>query len=94
MSFFSRRQVALIFARSYIASVLLDVDRVQQFEGDDSDSMFGHSGMGGALVVCDAEKHVAFAITVNRLTMDREFTRTVANHICQELGLGMIFEID
>jgi CubicO group peptidase (beta-lactamase class C family) len=56
--------------------------------------MFGHSGMGGSLVVCDPVSRTSIAITVNRLTLDREFTRTVANHVCQELGLGVIFDLD
>lgn len=64
------------------------------FDGRDRDTAFGHSGMGGSLALYDAETDVAIAITVNKLTLEREFMRVVSNHIAQETGMGVVIELD
>lgn len=67
---------------------------IMDSEGRERNTVWGHSGMGGSIAIYDPENDIAIAITVNKLTLDREFTRTVLNHIVQELGMGVLVDLD
>lgn len=50
--------------------------------------------MGGSLGIYECDSDIAIGITVNKLTLEREFTRTVLNHIAQETGTGLMIEME
>ncbi len=53
-------------------------------------SAFGHSGMGGSMVLCDPQSQFSVAVTVNRLTFERQCTLRVINTVSNLLGLGTL----
>ena len=56
--------------------------------------MIGHTALGGSIALYDSDSDLAIAILVNRLTLERELTSTVVNHIVQETGAGLLVDIE
>jgi hypothetical protein len=50
--------------------------------------------MGGSAALYDPETDIAIGITVNKLTLERELTSTIINHVAQETGMGLLVELN
>ena len=44
--------------------------------------------MGGSIAFCDPVEHLAVAVCVNQLTLDRTCMFEIVNHVTQEFGTG------
>ena len=68
--------------------------RVTEGDGKERTNVFGHMGLGGSLAMYDPDTDVAIAVTVNKLTLEREFSQTVVNHVAQQLGIGVLIALE
>lgn len=66
----------------------------READGSVRRSAFGHAGVGGSIALCDPAKDFAVAITVNKLTVEREASRRLLNLICKELNLGYLTTVE
>jgi len=62
----------------------------QRFTVGGEATAFGHSGLGGSLVLCDPSKKLYLAITVNKLSMTCSPTVHLLQIISDTLGVGRV----
>jgi hypothetical protein len=55
---------------------------------------FGHGGLGGSLALCDPAHKFSIAITLNKLTLDREVATQVLRRVCEALDIPMLDGLD
>ena len=49
----------------------------------------GHGGLGGSIALCDPAHNLSVAVTVNKLTLEREPARRVIEEVCESLQIPM-----